>query len=135
MDARSMSAFLAENIEQIPNREVAISKRFKDKDGKPIKWEIRPIPTSKMRKIRKESLRFVNNKMDVDFDVMNVKMVLESVVFPNLKDSALQESHKVMGEEALLDSLLLPGEFDELVSQVTDLCGYNAEKLVEEAKN
>ena len=134
--ARSMSAFLAENAEQIPNREVVISKRFKDENGDPIKWELKPIPTAKMRKIRKESMRLVGNKMDIDFEVLNMNMAVESVVFPNLKDADLQKAYGVMGEAALLESLLtLPGEYDELISQVTDLCGYNASELVEEAKN
>lgn len=132
---RSMSAFLAENIEQVPNKEVVVSKRFKDEDGNPIPWEIRPLSTAKIRKLRKESMRFVQNKLDVDIDVLNMKMVLESVVFPDLKDEKVQESHGVMGEEALLDKILLPGEYDELVSQVVDLCGYNSNELVEEAKN
>lgn len=136
MDARSLSAFLIENAEQTPNKEVVISRRFKDTDGNPIKWELKPIPTAKMRKIRKDSMRFVGNKLDIDIDVLNMNMAVESVVFPNLKDAELQKNYGVMGEAALLEALLtLPGEYDELVSQVTDLCGYNAEELVEEAKN
>ena len=136
MNARSLSAFLAENVEQIPNREVVISKRFKDANGDPIKWELKPIPTAQMRKIRKDSMRFNGNKVDVDGDVLSMKMAVESVVFPNLKDEDLQKSYGVMGEAALLECLLsIPGEYDELVNQVTDLCGYNAEELVEEAKN
>lgn len=133
--ARSMSAFLAENVDKIPNKEVVISTRFKDEKGNPIKWELQPLSTGKMRKIRKESMRYREGKFDIDIDVLNMRMALESLVFPNLKDKELQESYGVMGEEALLDTMLLPGEFDELVSQVTSLSGYNASELVEEAKN
>lgn len=135
MKARTMSAFLAENIEQVPHKEVVISTRIKDEDGNPIKWELQPLSTSRVRKLRKESMRFVDGKVDVDLDILNLGMVLESVVFPDLKDPALQDSYGVMGEEQLLDKILLPGEYDGLVGQVSALCGYNSQELVDEAKN
>lgn len=135
MKARNMSAFLAENIEQVPHKEVVISKRIKDEDGKPVAWELQPLSTARVRKLRKESMRFVGGQMDIDLDVLNMELVLESVVFPDLKDPALQDSYGVMGEEQLLDKILLPGEYDELVGQVSVLCGYNSQELVDEAKN
>lgn len=135
MAERSMSAFLDATIEQVPNKEVIISNRFKDKNGDTIPFEIRPISTAKIRKLRKNAIKIINGKTDVDYDALNVSMVIESVVFPDLKNEELQKKFGVMGESQLLDAMLLPGEYDELVSQVTALCGYNSEELVEEAKN
>lgn len=135
MAERSMSAFLDATIEQVPNKEIIISNRFKDKNGDVIPFEIRPISTAKIRKLRKNAIKIINGKTDVDYDALNVSMVIESVVFPDLKNEELQKKFGVMGESQLLDAMLLPGEYDELVSQVTALCGYNSEELVEEAKN
>lgn len=135
MAERSMSAFLDATIEQVPNKEIIISNRFKDKNGDTIPFEIKPISTAKLRKLRKNAIKIVNGKTDVDYDALNVAMVIESVVFPDLKNEELQKKFGVMGESQLLDAMLLPGEYDELVSQVTALCGYNSEELVEEAKN
>ena len=132
---RSMSAFLEATVEEVPNKEVVISKRFKDKNGDPIPFEIKPIPTSKIRKLRKSAMRYINGKVNVDVDVLNQLMVIESLVYPDLKNEDLQQKFGVMGEEALLDAMLLPGEFDDLTTQVTELCGYNGAELVEEAKN
>ncbi|MBQ6092990.1 MAG: phage portal protein [Clostridia bacterium] len=132
---RSMSAFLEATVEEVPNKEVVISKRFKDKNGDPIPFEIKPIPTSKIRKLRKSAMRYINGKVNVDIDVLNQMMVIESLVYPDLKNEDLQQKFGVMGEEALLDAMLLPGEFDDLTTQVTELCGYNGAELVEEAKN
>lgn len=132
---RSMSAFIEATVEEVPNKEVVISKRFKDKNGDPIPFEIKPIPTSKIRKLRKSAMRYINGKVNVDIDVLNQLMVIESLVYPDLKNEDLQQKFGVMGEEALLDAMLLPGEFDDLTTQVTELCGYNGAELVEEAKN
>lgn len=132
---RSMSAFLEATVEEVPNKEVVISKRFKDKNGDPIPFEIKPIPTSKIRKLRKSAMRYINGKVNVDIDVLNQLMVIESLVYPDLKNEDLQQKFGIMGEEALLDAMLLPGEFDDLTTQVTELCGYNGAELVEEAKN
>lgn len=134
-NTRSMSAFLEATVEEVPNKEVVISKRFKDKNGDPIPFEIKPIPTSKIRKLRKSAMRYINGKVNVDIDVLNQLMVIESLVYPDLKNEDLQQKFGVMGEEALLDAMLLPGEFDDLTTQVTELCGYNGAELVEEAKN
>ena len=135
MKARTMSAFLAENIEQVPHKEVVISTRIKDEDGNPIPWELQPLSTSRVRKLRKKATKQIKGVVDIDIDELNLAMALESVVFPDLKDPALQDSYGVMGEEQLLDKILLPGEYDELVGQVSALCGYNSQELVDEAKN
>ena len=36
--AATLSAFFAQNAEQIPNKKVVISNRFKDEDGNPIRF-------------------------------------------------------------------------------------------------
>ena len=52
------------------------------------------------------------------------EMILaESVVFPDLKDAALQNSYGVIGAERLLARLLLAGEYDCLRREVERING------------
>ena len=46
-----------------------------------------------------------------------------SVIFPDLKDAALQDSYGVIGAEKLLGKLLLSGEYDALRSAVEEING------------
>lgn len=41
--AATLSAFFAQNAEQIPNKKVVISNRFKDEDGNPVEWELKAL--------------------------------------------------------------------------------------------
>lgn len=64
-------------------------------------------------------------------------MVTATVVYPNLKDAALQETYGVKGAEALVRKMLLPGEFTKLTDQVQTLNGFDQDinELVEDVKN
>ncbi|MNN89462.1 Phage XkdN-like protein [compost metagenome] len=59
------------------------------------------------------------------------------MTFPDLKNAELQKSYGVMGAEALLHKMLLPGEYANLVQKVQELNGFDADmnELVEEVKN
>ena len=50
-------------------------------------------------------------------------MLAESVVFPDLKEAALQNSYGVVGAEGLLARLLLAGEYDRLRRAVEEING------------
>ena len=50
-------------------------------------------------------------------------ILAESVVFPDLKDAALQNSYGVIGAERLLARLLLAGEYDCLRREVERING------------
>ena len=135
MTAKNMSAFLCDNMEGVENKEIIVTKRAKDEKGNPVPWEIKALDAGTIKRLRKASTKFVNGALDIDTEVLNAKLACESVVFPDLKDEELQKSYGVMGEEALLNKMLLPGEYDNLIAQVMAMNGYNAEELVAEAKN
>jgi len=58
-------------------------------------------------------------------------------VFPNLNDSELQDSYKVMSADKLLKVMLKPGEYQDYLKKVQEVNGYDVplDELVEEAKN
>ena len=65
------------------------------------------------------------------------KLVVASVVFPDLKDAELQKSYGVLGADQLLRKMLLPGEYATLLQKVQEVNGFDRDvnELAEEVKN
>ena len=49
----TLTAFLAENADQIENEKYVVSPRFRGEDGQPIPWEIRCISSAEDEALRK----------------------------------------------------------------------------------
>ena len=133
----SLSAFLAENALSVENVKFVASKRFLsdelDDKGKrkPMEWEKScakrfPVP-GKKNQYQKET----------DYDLYLGKLAVACTVFPNLNDKELQDSYKVMGAEALLKTMLTPGEYADYLTKVQEVCGFETtlQDEVDEAKN
>jgi len=139
----NLSFFLAENVEKKQNLKVVISDRFKDEKGNPVEWEIRSLGAGEDEALRKDCTRRVQipgkkNAYTNDFDgnAYLVKLAAASVVYPDLKDAALQNSYGVMGAEQLLRTMLYKEEFDKLTEIVTGASeSEDINDLVDEAKN
>ena len=65
------------------------------------------------------------------------RLVAACCVEPNFKDAELQKHYGVMGAEALIDKLLLPGQFIDLFLAVQEINGITLgiNELRDEAKN
>lgn len=141
MAANTLVDFFGRNAEKIPEKEVVISNRFKDADGKPIKWKIRAIDAATHQKLRSEALDMkVGNdkKVNVKFNSArrNLSTVAASVVYPDLKDAELQDYYGVSTPSALIGAMLLDDEFERLLDAVDSLSeDTKPESLEEEAKN
>jgi hypothetical protein len=67
-----------------------------------------------------------------------VKMMVASIVSPNLYDAELQDSYGVKTPEELLKEMIDdPGEYNDFASFIQEFNGFNTsmEDKVEEAKN
>lgn len=91
---------------------------------------------------RKAATRKVKGKngtytTDIDPNEYMAKLMTASIVHPDLKNTELQRSYGVMGAEALLRKMLLPGEFAALGERVQALNGFATDmnELVDEVKN
>lgn len=140
----SLSAFLAENALKIENIKFVPSKRFVGEDGKPIEWEIKTITGVEDEALRKSCAKRVpipgkknQYQKETDYDMYLGKLAATCTVFPNLNDKELQDSYKVMGAEALLKTMLTPGEYADYVQKVQEACGFETtlQDEVDEAKN
>lgn len=137
----NLDGFLKENAEVVSNQKVVISERFKDKDGKPLMFEIQPLTEKEVDALRKKSIKKVKArkgyKEEMDNSLFVSRMIVESVVFPDFKSEKLQSNYGVMGAEDLLETMLTAGEYSNLALKVQEVCGFNEdlEELVEDAKN
>ena len=141
--AQDFSAFMAQNAIQTTNQSYIASERFIDKNGKPIAWELRVVPNKEIEEITRASKKkeFLPKSRDykvvTDTELFSCSLVCASVVYPDLNDAALQESYKVIGAEELVKAMLTPGEYTDLISAVSEVCGFQADMKdkIKQAKN
>lgn len=79
----------------------------------------------------------VNGKQQESLDATEFsrRMVLAATVEPDFSSTELCESLGVMDPLLVPGKLLLSGEFNKLVSAITELSGFDALELEETAKN
>ena len=139
-----LSAFLAENALKVENEKFVASKRFVDDKKQPIEWEIGCITSSEDEALRRECTKRVpipgkrgQYTQDTDYNQYLGKLAARCTIFPNLNDADLQNSYKTMGADALLKTMLTPGEYAEYLRKVQEVNGFDIlfEDTVDEAKN
>lgn len=139
----SLKAFFKEAAIQPQNIRIAISDRFNDDDGKPELWELRAISEEENSGIKdsctsKSLIKGGRQGSVFDGPLYTKRMTAASVVYPDLSNAELQGTYKVVGEVALLNAMLLPGEMTTLQQEVQQINGFDAERLaqgVAEVKN
>lgn len=142
--ANTLSAFFADNVKKIEDIKYAASKRITDADGKPVEWTLTTIPGDEFQKLREKAKKTVQTarkgQYTEKFNMSEFQMsvCVRCVVFPDLNDSQLQDSWKVLSAEDLLGKLLTAGEIDDLFAKIAELNGFEEDglgELVDEAKN
>lgn len=136
-----LAAFLAENVEKIPNKKVVVSPRFKDGKGNPVEWEIKAISCTENEDLQRQAMvsrKQPNGQVTRELDSIKylALLVAESVVFPDLLNAKLQDSYGVKTPTELIKKMLYPREFNSLAEMVTAFSQVdNLADKVEEAKN
>jgi hypothetical protein len=135
----NLSAFL--NPIEKENKKVVVSDRFVE-NGKPVEWEIRTISEEKEEAIRKSCTikkKGKNGAMEKELDenLFNAKMAVESIVYPDLQNAELQDHYNALGAEDLLKKMLTSGEYWSFVLFIQEFNGYGKtlDDMVDEAKN
>ncbi|MEG6615392.1 phage portal protein [Peptococcaceae bacterium 1198_IL3148] len=140
----NLQAFFAQNVEKVEIEEHVISKRFKDENGNPIPWKFGAISGDEDAAIRKSCTKRVPipgkkglYMPETDYELYTLKVTVATIKYPDLNNAELQNSYGVMGAEALLQKMLLPGELTEVkkISQSVNGFDVGMDELVEEAKN
>ena len=140
----SLSAFLAEHAVPVENIRFAASKRFLDEDGAPILWEIKTLTGTEDEALRKSCTRRIpipgmknQYQRETDYDLYLGRLAAACTVFPNLNDKTLQDSYHVMCADALLKTMLTPGEYADYLAKIQKVCGFSTglQGEVDAAKN
>jgi len=112
--------------------------------GKERKMIFKPITAAVGDEIRKSSRKITFQKgqkvVETDQDQYVLKLIAETLVYPDLKNKELQDAWGVMGADNLLKAMkgrMLDGEYATLCGIVNEVNGYDKsmDDLVEEAKN
>lgn len=135
-------AFFAENKVQSEDVEYVASDKFINKaTGKPIAWKLRKIDEYANKKLKESSQKKVTGGNRVRYTTDNetylCKLMIATVVFPDLNNKELQDKWNVMDAESLLRKMLSAGEYANLMIEVQKVNDFDIDfsELVEEAKN
>ena len=141
----NLSKFLKTNKIKKENVKYPATKSLCDDNGEPLLWEIRPLTSKESNKITDECSyqeqvpgkpnQFVNK---IHSTKAMVKMMVASIVFPNLNDKDLQDSYGVMTPDDLITEMIdNPGEFNEFGKFINEYNGFTEglNEKVEKAKN
>lgn len=123
----------------------AATKSLCDEEGSPLEWEFKHITSKENEEIREGCTieipvtgkpNMYRPKLKTSLYLQ--RMIVASVVVPDLYDAELQDSYDVKTPEDLLMEMVDdPGEYSDLASFVQKFQGFNVsfEDKVNEAKN
>ena len=133
----NLSAFLhPAPIEDV--REVIISDRFRDENGKIIPFKIRPLTQEENEALSKQCRRSrkVNGQPVEYLDQAEYsrRVVVAGTVEPNFAAKEICDFYKVMDPSQVPGKMLRAGEFAALMKAIMKVSGFGAD-LEGEAKN
>ena len=104
----------------------------------PFPFVIRSITEAENKAIRKtcQKVEF-DKKIDTDTDLYNARLVAACCIDPNFKDADFQAKKGVRGAEDLINLVLNPGQYTDLLLAVQEINGFtdDVNELRDEAKN
>lgn len=137
--------FMKANKVQKENGKYAPTKSLSDEKGSPLEWEFEHITSQENETLRENCMIEVpvTGKPNMYRPKLKTaeylqKMIVASVVYPDLYDSELQDSYGVKTPGELLFALVDdPGEYNDLMAWVQKFQGFHVsfDDKVDEAKN
>lgn len=137
--------FMKANKIKKENEKHVVTKSLRDENGNPLEWEFTHITSKENEAIREESMSevLVNKRKGIYRPKLQTalyiqKMIVASVVVPDLYDAELQDSYGVKTPEDLLMEMVDdPGEYNDLSAYVQQFQGFDVtlDEKVDEAKN
>lgn len=141
----NLSLFLKKNKKVKENVKFAATKSLCDDKGNALEWEIKPLTTKESDDIREECTIEIPVKgkpniyrQKVNSSKFGAKMLVKSIVFPDLYNAELQDSYGVSTPEDLIREMIDdPGEYNKFLAYVQEFNGFDTSMgdKVEEAKN
>jgi hypothetical protein len=141
----NLSLFLKKNKKVKENTTYPATNSLVDGQGNSLLWVIKPLTTKENEDIREECtfevpVRGKPNmfRPKVNTNQYLAKMIVASVVEPNLYNAELQDSYGVKTPEDLLKEMIDdPGEYNDFATFIQQFNGFNTTlgDKVEEVKN
>ena len=134
----NLSALL-HRVRMQEEKEVVISKRFLDEDGKPAKFKIRSVTQDEADALLKQSTRTVKKRdgsmeQTGDDQNFNRRLIVAATVMPDFRAKELCDAYGVLDPLLVPGKMLFSGEFSNLLREILDLSGLT-NSLEDEAKN
>lgn len=122
-----LSAFL-HPVTTSEEKEVVVSNRFQDENGRPVPFKIRALTQEENDRITKQATRQTKvngqtvEKLDsVDF---SRRMVVAATIEPDFQAKELCDAYGVLDPLLVPGKMLLSGEYAKLLNAITDLSGF-----------
>lgn len=135
-----LNAFLHPVEGPIQEKEIIISKRFLDENGKPVPFKIRSLTQDENERLMKKATKKKKvNGQEVEYrDDMQYsrEIVLAATLEPDFSSEEMCKAYGVLDPSLVPSKMLMTGEYQRLVAAITDLSGLNdSEDVFESAKN
>lgn len=135
----TLDAFL-HPVELKQEKEVVISKRFLDSDGKPVPFKIRTISQEENEALSKRSVHIkkIDGRQFEALDDLEYtrRLIVACTVYPDFTNSELCQAYGVMDPLMVPGKMLISGEYKRLLQEIMKFNGFtSAVDLEEEAKN
>lgn len=141
-EKRDLSFFFPDKVgKREQSFTLEVSNRFKDDEGKAVKFEFEFPSHEKFKEIKKAASRQVRkgNKMSFEYDQygMYIKAITECNIYPNFKTAELQDMYKTTSPKELIEKMLYPDEIEKLGQDLSIKIGLVDDPidLVDDAKN
>ena len=120
-------------------KEIVISKRFLDEQGNPAPFKIRSVSQEENEQITKASRRQrkVGSMVQEHLDSIEYgrRLVVTGTMVPDFRAKEMCEAYGTLDPMQVPGKMLTAGEFAALLDAISELSGFDAETLEDEAKN
>lgn len=133
-----IAAFL-HPIKTTIEKEVVVSDRFLDENGKPATFKIKALTQEENEAITRAATRVeVKNGQYIehlDNEDFVRRLVVAATVEPDLSSKELCDAYGVVSPKMVAVKMFLAGEFNNLVSEITGLSKVNTQPMEGHVKN
>lgn len=127
-------------VELKQEKEVVISKRFQDSEGKLVPFKIRTISQEENEALSKRSVHIkkIDGRQFEALDDLEYtrRLIVACTVYPDFTNSELCQAYGVMDPLMVPGKMLISGEYKRLLQEIMKFNDFtSAVDLEEEAKN
>ena len=134
-----LSAFLHPVEPAVQVKEIVISTRFQDENGKPVPFKVKSLTQEENDLLIKKATitRKGKSGMEEKFDSMSYRraLILAGTVEPDFSSEEMCKAYGVLDPALVPGKMLKAGEFSALANAISELSGFGEEEAEEEAKN